>query len=69
MRFPVSYEELRLWIAVIAVILLTTSELLSVAYGRTNIYVNRDRLKRVSQMLGSIVLLSFLVQILILFIT
>lgn len=69
MRFPVSYEELRLWIAMVAVILLTTSELLSVAYGRTNIYVNRDRLKRVSQMLGLLVLLSFLVQIFILFIT
>jgi hypothetical protein len=69
MRFPVSYEELRLWIAMVAVILLTTSELLSVVYGRTNIYVNRDRLKRVSQMLGSLVLLSFLVQIFILFIT
>jgi len=39
------FPDLSLWLAVTAIILLITSELLSPSYGSTNIYINNKRLK------------------------
>jgi hypothetical protein len=45
MWFPLGFWDLSLWTAVVAIILLITSELLSPYYGRTGIVINRRRLR------------------------
>jgi hypothetical protein len=45
MQFPLSFWDISLWLAVTAIILLITSELISPYYGRTNLLINKKRLK------------------------
>jgi len=45
---PLSFNDISLWTAVVAIILLVTSELLSPYYGRTGIMINRRRLRLVA---------------------
>jgi dipeptide/tripeptide permease len=47
MWFPLGFSDLTLWTAVVAIILLITSELLSSYYGRTGI-INKRRLRLVA---------------------
>jgi hypothetical protein len=46
--FPLGFWDLSLWTAVVAIILLVTSELLSPYYGKTGIMINRRRLRLVA---------------------
>jgi hypothetical protein len=45
---PLGLSDLSLWTAIVAIILLVTSELLSPYYGRTGIVLNRKRLRIVA---------------------
>ena len=45
MQFPLSFWDFSLWTAIVAIILLVTSELVSPYYGRTGIVMNRRRLR------------------------
>jgi len=45
MTFPLGFWDISLWLAVTAIILLITSEMLSPYYGKINIYINKKRLK------------------------
>jgi len=45
MTFPLGFWDISLLLAITAIILLITSELLSIQYGRTNLRLNRKRLK------------------------
>ncbi len=45
MRFPLGFSDLTLLLAVTALILLVTSELLSLGYGRINILLSRKKLR------------------------
>ena len=45
MNFPLDFWDISLWLAVTAIILLITSEMLSPYYGKINIYINKKRLK------------------------
>lgn len=51
-----SLWDLSLWTAIIAIILLVTSELLSPYYGRTGIMINRHRLRIAAMILAFIFL-------------
>jgi hypothetical protein len=53
MNFPLSLSDLSLWLAVTAIILLITSEILSSStrYSR-NLVVNRERLRLIAIALG-----------------
>lgn len=53
MNFPLSFWDINLWLAVTAIILLTTSELLSPYYGKTRIYIRKKRLRMVALAVGS----------------
>jgi len=64
MMFPLSFWGLSLWIAVTAFILLLTSELLSPYYGRTNICIDKKRLRMVSVTFGVIFLFIVVIKIL-----
>ena len=57
MWFPLGFWDLSLWTAVVAIILLITSELLSPYYGRTGIMINRRRL-RLAALIVAFVFLS-----------
>jgi len=45
MTFPLGFWDISLWLAVTAIILLITSEMISPYYGKINIYINKKRLK------------------------
>ena len=48
MSFPLSFLDLSLWLAVTAIILLITSEMISPYYGKTNIRLDRRRLRNLA---------------------
>jgi hypothetical protein len=56
MWFPLGFVDLSLWTAVVAIILLITSELLSPYFGRTGIMINRRRLRFVALMVALVFL-------------
>ncbi|MGA2462617.1 MAG: hypothetical protein ABSF82_14460 [Candidatus Bathyarchaeia archaeon] len=56
MWFPLGFGDLSLWTAVVAIILLITSELLSPQYGMTGIMINRRRLRFVALMVAFVFL-------------
>lgn len=56
MPFPLTFDDLSIWSAITAIILLITSELLSPYYGRAGILVDRRRLRMVAIALALIFL-------------
>jgi uncharacterized membrane protein len=56
MAFPLGLLDVSVWTAIIAIILLVTSEFLSPYYGRTRIMINRKRLRIVALIVTSIFL-------------
>ena len=56
MWLPLGFWDLSLWTAIVAIILLVTSELLSPYYGRTGILINRKRLRAVALIVALIFL-------------
>jgi len=54
--WPLGFWDLSLWTAIVAIILLVTSELLSPYYGRTGILINRKRLRAVALIVALIFL-------------
>ena len=46
MQLPLSLWDISLWLAITAIILLTTSEVLSPHYGKTNIIIDKKKLKQ-----------------------
>jgi len=61
--YPLSFWDLSLWLAVTAIILLVTSELLSPYYGRTSIIVNKKRLRMVALSLGILFMLTVVIRV------
>lgn len=60
---PLSFWDLSLWLAVTAIILLVTSELLSPYYGRTSIIINKKRLRTVALFLGILFMLTVVIRV------
>jgi hypothetical protein len=48
MNFPLSFWDISLLLAITAIILLITSEMLSPYYGKVNILINRKKLKNIA---------------------
>ena len=48
MSFPLSFWDISLWLAITAVILLVTSELLSPYYGKTDLHISKKRLRDIA---------------------
>jgi len=61
--YPLSFWDLSLWLAVTAIILLVTSELLSPYYGRTSIILNKKRLRMVALSLGILFMLTVVIRV------
>lgn len=63
MTFPLSFWDLSLWLAITAIILLITSELISPYYGKTNILINKTRLKNAALTTGTLFLITVAIRI------
>jgi len=63
MNFPLSFLDISLFLAVTAIILLITSELISPYYGKTNLLINKKRLKRAALIVSILFLMTIVVRI------
>jgi hypothetical protein len=63
MDFPLDFWSISLWLAVTAIILLITSELLSPYYGKVNIRISRKKLKNVALFTSILFLITVAVRI------
>ena len=63
MQFPLSFWDLSLWLAVTAIILLTTTELTSPYYGKTNLLIERKRLRNVALTISLLFLITVIIRI------
>ena len=63
MQIPLTFWDISLWLAVTAIILLITSELISPYYGRMNLPINKRRLMNVSLGLGALFLVTVAIRI------
>ena len=57
------FWDISLWLAVTAIILLVTAELISPYYGRTNLVMEKKRLKQAALLLGVLFLITVAVRI------
>ena len=58
MQFPLSFWDVSLWLAVTAIILLITAELISPYYGKTNLLINKKHLKNTAIIMGILFLIT-----------
>jgi hypothetical protein len=58
MGFPLSFWDISLWLAITAIILLITSELISPYYGKTNLLINKKRLRNVALTVSTLFLIT-----------
>ena len=63
MNFPLNFWDISLWLAVTAIILLITSELISPYYGKTNLLINKKRLKNAALATGILFLITVAIRI------
>ena len=63
MGFPLSFWQISLWLAITAIILLVTSELISPYYGKTNLLINRKRLRNGAIIVSALFLITVAVRI------
>ncbi len=63
MMFPLGFWDISFLLAVTAIILLITSELLSPYYGKTNTLLNKKRLKNTALATSSLFLITVVIRI------
>jgi hypothetical protein len=63
MRFPLSFWDISLWLAITAIILLITSELISPYYGKTNLLINKKKLRNVALTVSTLFLATVAIRI------
>jgi len=63
MRFPLSFWDISLWLAVTAIILLVTSELISPHYGKTNLLIKKKVLRNVAFTISILFLITVIIRI------
>lgn len=63
MQFPLTLWDISLWLAVTAIILLATSELISPYYGRINLIIKKKQLREVALIIGVLFLFTVAIRI------
>jgi hypothetical protein len=63
MTFPLGFWDISLLLAVTAIILLITSELISPYYGKTNLLINKKRLRNVALTVSALFLTTVAIRI------
>jgi hypothetical protein len=60
---PFTFSDVSLVLAIVSIILAITSELGSVSYGRTNLLINRKRLRNLAVATGMLFLLTVAIRL------
>ncbi len=63
MTFPLDFWDISLLLAITAIILLITSELISSYYGKINIIINKKKLKNTAQTFSFLFLITVTIRI------
>ena len=63
MNFPLGFWDISLFLAITAIILLITSELTSPHYGKTNILINKKKLKNTAITISTLFLMTVAIRI------
>jgi hypothetical protein len=63
MNFPLSFWDISLLLAVTAIILLITSELVSPYYGKTNLIIKKKRLRNIALAASIVFLITVAIRI------
>lgn len=63
MNFPLNFWDISLWLAIAAVILLITSEILSPQYGKINIQINKKRLRNAAVAVSTLFLITIAIRV------
>lgn len=63
MQFPLSFWDIGLWLAVTAIILLVTAELISPYYRKTSLMVDRKRLRQAALTLSILFIATVIIRI------
>jgi hypothetical protein len=63
MQLPLSFFDITLWLAITALILLVTAELISPYYGRLNLLIEKNRLRLASILVGIAFILSIILNL------
>jgi hypothetical protein len=63
MQFPLSFSDITLWLAITAIILLATSELISPYYGKINLLIDKNRLRLAALGVGIVFIVSIIAQV------
>jgi hypothetical protein len=63
MSFPLTFWDISLWLAITAIVLLITSELISPYYGKTNLLINKKRLRNVALTVSTLFLITVAIRI------
>jgi len=63
MQFPLSLTDLSLWLAITAITLLATSELISPYYGQTNLLIEKRKLRKAALAIGILFMITVAIRI------
>lgn len=63
MNFPLGFWDISLFLAITAIILLITSELISPHYGKTNMLINKKKLKNAAIATSTLFLITVAIRI------
>jgi len=63
MQLPLSFFDITLWLAITAIILLVTAELISLYYGKLNLLIEKNRLRLISILVGIAFILSVILNL------
>ena len=63
MQFPLAFWDISLWLAIIAIILLATAEIISPYYGKTDLIIEKGRLKQAALILGILFMITVIIRI------
>lgn len=69
MQLPLGFNDFSLWLAITAIILLATSELLNPRYGKTGLTIERKRLRKTALVIGALFLVTVAIRIYMLIVT
>ena len=63
MQFPLTFNDISLWLAVTAIILLITAELVSPHYGQANLTIDKRRLRTTALIIGLLFMFTVVIRI------
>ena len=63
MQFPLTFNDVSLWLAATAIILLITAELISPHYGPANLTIDKGRLRTAALIVGLLFMITVAIRI------